>query len=107
MFRAQPVKSREDQELCNKANRLLIESGEMERLKTWVSQQLKQCGWTGELTENCKTMIKKRGVDNVTVDDIFNDLIGDANEHVPSEIQRELATKIKTFLLKNLAPNSD
>ncbi|XP_027100334.2 transcription and mRNA export factor ENY2 isoform X1 [Coffea eugenioides] len=50
----------------------LIESGEKERLKELLRERLVECGWKDEMKALCRAFARKRGRNNVTVDDLVH-----------------------------------
>ncbi|KAJ6949265.1 hypothetical protein NC651_003308 [Populus alba x Populus x berolinensis] len=50
----------------------LIESGEKERLTELLRERLIECGWKDEMKALCRAFIKKKGRNNVTVDDLVH-----------------------------------
>ncbi|CAN1273460.1 Transcription and mRNA export factor ENY2 [Linum perenne] len=50
----------------------LVESGEKERLMELLRERLIECGWKDEMKALCRAFIKKKGRDNVTVDDLVH-----------------------------------
>ncbi|XP_073283038.1 uncharacterized protein [Primulina huaijiensis] len=53
-------------------NMKLIESGEKERLKDLLRERLVECGWKDEMKALCREFARKKGRNNVTVDDLIN-----------------------------------
>ncbi|TSQ69472.1 Syntabulin [Bagarius yarrelli] len=51
-------------------NQKLIEMGERERLKELLRAKLIECGWRDQLKAHCKEVIKEKGIENVTVEDL-------------------------------------
>lgn len=78
----------------------LILSGERERLRENLQLKLIECGWLKEVRENCKELIKKRGVNNITVEEMVEDLAPKYQALVPNQIKKELLESIKLFLSK-------
>ncbi|GMP30088.1 hypothetical protein CsSME_00004914 [Camellia sinensis var. sinensis] len=50
----------------------LIESGEKERLMELLRERLIDCGWKDEMKALCRAFVKKKGRNNVTVDDLVH-----------------------------------
>ncbi|XP_057486115.1 transcription and mRNA export factor ENY2-like isoform X2 [Actinidia eriantha] len=50
----------------------LIESGEKERLKELLRERLIECGWRDEMKDLCRAFTRKKGRNNVTVDDLVH-----------------------------------
>lgn len=59
-----------DLKMKTAVNQKLIETGERERLKEVLRTRLIECGWRDQLKAYCKEIVNKKGVDNVTVDDL-------------------------------------
>lgn len=76
----------------------LVESGEKERLKELLRTRLIECGWQDQLKFHCKDIIKKKGVENVTMDDLVLELTPVGRASVPDPVKRELLQRIRTFL---------
>ncbi|KAA8548234.1 hypothetical protein F0562_004505 [Nyssa sinensis] len=68
--------AREDQEkeptFQEIINIKMIESGEKERLMELLRERLTECGWKDEMKALCRAFIKKKGRNNVTVDDLVH-----------------------------------
>lgn len=47
-------------------NARLVQSGEKERLRALLRERLVECGWRDELKARCRTIIKTKGINNVT-----------------------------------------
>ncbi|OWM89762.1 hypothetical protein CDL15_Pgr024510 [Punica granatum] len=65
---------RQDQHLSLQEiiNIKLVESGEKERLKELLRERLIECGWRDEMKELCRSFVRKKGKNNVTVEDLIN-----------------------------------
>eukprot|EP00911_Craspedida_sp_UC1_P000693 UC1_evm1s529 len=51
-------------------NQQLVESGEKERLKELLRQKLVECGWRDKLKAHCKEVVKQRGLEQITVEEL-------------------------------------
>lgn len=60
--------------------------------------RLIECGWRDELKAHCKDIVKKKGLENVTVDDLVADITPKGRALVPDDVKRELLARIRTFL---------
>jgi len=49
---------------------LLVETGERDRLKEMLRAKLVESGWRDNLKEHCKEVIKSKGKEKVTVDEL-------------------------------------
>ncbi|TXG54871.1 hypothetical protein EZV62_020127 [Acer yangbiense] len=104
----------------------LIESGEKERLMELLRERLVECGWKDEMKALSRTrrelelvadelsqllnticflwmytawaFIKKKGRNNVTVDDLIHVITPKGRASIPGSIKAELLQRIRTFL---------
>lgn len=84
-------------------NQKLTETGEKERLKEMLRERLVECGWKDDLKQHAKDMVKDRGVDNVTVDDLISELTPYARRTVPDDVKKELLESIRSFLTEEMS----
>ncbi|XP_059669971.1 transcription and mRNA export factor ENY2 [Cornus florida] len=77
----------------------LIESGEKERLMELLRERLIECGWKDDMRALCRAFIKKKGSNNVTVDDLVHVITPKGRASVPDSIKAELLQRIRTFLV--------
>jgi len=81
--------------------RSLTESGEKDRLKEYIRNRLIESGWYEDLKEQCKDIIRKKGVDHITVDELVSEITPYGRASVPSEIKAETLAKIKKLMQPN------
>eukprot|EP01137_Pigoraptor_chileana_P021712 Opistho-2@85752 len=79
-------------------NQKLAESGERERLKELLHQRLTESGWRDELKAYCKEVVKSKGLERVTVEDLIAEVTPRARATVPDEIKAELLARIKEYV---------
>ncbi|XP_039047454.1 transcription and mRNA export factor ENY2-like isoform X1 [Hibiscus syriacus] len=105
----------------------LIESGEKERLMELLRERLIDCGWKDEMKAICRlcpnvadmlmlhfldadgklvvfsimimAYIKKKGRNNVTVDDLVHLITPKGRASVPDNVKADLLQRIRTFLM--------
>ncbi|XAR52004.1 hypothetical protein NMG60_11006829 [Bertholletia excelsa] len=77
----------------------LIESGEKERLMELLRERLIECGWKDEMKALCRAFIKRKGRNNVTVDDLVHVITPKGRASVPDSVKAELLQRIRTFLV--------
>ncbi|KAK9108478.1 hypothetical protein Syun_024489 [Stephania yunnanensis] len=77
----------------------LIESGEKERLKELLRERLIECGWTDEMKALCRAFTRKKGRNNVTVDDLVHVITPKGRASVPDSVKAELLQRIRSFLV--------
>ena len=98
-YSAGDKKSR-DEQMRNSINQQLVETGEREKLKELLRVRLSECGWRDQLKQHCKDIIKQRGLEHVTVDDLVKEITPQARQLVPDSVKKELLHRIRTFLAK-------
>ncbi|KAB2084779.1 hypothetical protein ERO13_A05G338800v2 [Gossypium hirsutum] len=76
----------------------LIESGEKERLMEMLRERLIECGWKDEMKALCRAYVKKKGRNNVTVDDLVHLITPKGRASVPDSVKAELLQRIRSFL---------
>ncbi|KAL3511434.1 hypothetical protein ACH5RR_030835 [Cinchona calisaya] len=76
----------------------LIESGEKERLKELLRERLVECGWKDEMKALCRAFARKRGRNNVTVDDLVHVITPKGRASIPDSVKAELLQRIRSFL---------
>ncbi|KAM7277673.1 hypothetical protein ACFE04_004807 [Oxalis oulophora] len=76
----------------------LIESGEKERLMELLRERLIECGWKDEMKALCRAFVKKKGRNNVTVDDLVHLITPKGRGSVPDAVKAELLQRIRSFL---------
>ncbi|XP_021727984.1 transcription and mRNA export factor SUS1 [Chenopodium quinoa] len=84
--------------LSEKINIKLIESGEKERLMDLLRERLIECGWKDEMKAICRAFIKKKGRNNVTVDDLVHLITPKGRASIPDPVKAELLQRIWAFL---------
>ena len=57
-----------------------------------------ECGWRDQVRELCRKVIKERGVNQVSVDDILEEVTPKGRALVPDTVKKELLLKLKTHL---------
>ncbi|CAK9313182.1 unnamed protein product [Citrullus colocynthis] len=77
---------------------LLIESGEKERLKELLRERLIECGWKDEMKALCRAYVRKKGRNNVSVDDLVQVITPKGRASVPDSVKAELLQRIRSFL---------
>lgn len=77
----------------------MIESGEKEKLMELLRERLIECGWRDEMKALCRTYARKKGRNNVTVDDLIHVITPKGRASVPDSVKAELLQRIRTFLM--------
>ncbi|CAH1780514.1 unnamed protein product [Owenia fusiformis] len=79
-------------------NQKLVETGERERLKELLRTRLIECGWRDQLKAHCKEVVRQKGLEHVTVDDLVSEITPKGRALVPDTVKKELLQRIRTFL---------
>ncbi|XP_060063108.1 transcription and mRNA export factor ENY2 [Ylistrum balloti] len=79
-------------------NQKLVETGERERLKELLRTRLIECGWRDQLKAHCKEVVKEKGLEHITVDDLVQEITPKGRALVPDDVKKELLQRIRTFL---------
>jgi enhancer of yellow 2 transcription factor len=87
-----------DAQLRATINQKLIETGERERLKELLRTRLIECGWRDELKQYCKDIVRQKGLENITVDDLVAEITPKGRALVPDQVKKELLQRIRTFI---------
>ncbi|XP_041454624.1 transcription and mRNA export factor ENY2-like [Lytechinus pictus] len=87
-----------DAQMRASINQKLVETGEKERLKELLRNKLIESGWRDELKAHCKEVVRRKGLEHVTVDDLVAEITPKGRELVPDEVKRELLHRIRAFL---------
>ncbi|KAG0495656.1 hypothetical protein HPP92_000347 [Vanilla planifolia] len=91
----EPAKETTLQEIINIK---LIESGEKEKLMELLRERLIECGWRDEMKALCRAYTRKKGRNNVTVDDLIHVITPKGRATVPDSVKAELLQRIRAFL---------
>nr|CAH8865532.1 unnamed protein product [Trichobilharzia regenti] len=81
-------------------NEKLESSGEKEKLKDLLRTRLGESGWKETLKSHCRDVIRDRGLENVTVDDLVAEITPIGRRMVPDAVKEELLEEIRSFLSK-------
>ncbi|CAO1940730.1 unnamed protein product [Urochloa humidicola] len=77
----------------------LVESGEKEKLMELLRERLVECGWRDEMKALCRAYARKKGRNNVTVDDLIHVITPKGRASVPDSVKAELLQRIRSFLM--------
>ena len=90
--------TREQLSLQEGINAKLVQSGERERLKQLLRERLVECGWRDELKEQCKRIVKERGFENISTDELADEITPVGRATVPDAVKAEIMHSIRKFL---------
>ncbi|KAF7655000.1 hypothetical protein LDENG_00062170 [Lucifuga dentata] len=90
-----------DSQMRAAINQKLIEMGERERLKELLRAKLVECGWKDQLKAHCKDVIREKGLEHVTVEDLVTEVTPKGRALVPDSVKKELLQRIRAFLAQH------
>ncbi|KAE9035704.1 hypothetical protein PR003_g8608 [Phytophthora rubi] len=94
------ARQRQDEHVKARIGERLVQSGEKERLKELLRLKLVECGWRDEMKLHCKEVIRNKGIDQVTVEDLIEEITPKGRASVPEDVKSDLLEKIKAFIEK-------
>lgn len=89
---------RKDEAVKQSIMQKLIETGEKDRLKEMLRHKLVECGWRDELKEYCKEVIRSKGLEKITVDELVAEITPRGRATVPEDVKADLLQSIRKFL---------
>ena len=92
---------RKDEQVRATIHQKLVDTGEKERLKALLRAKLEECGRSDELKAYCKEVIKNKGLEKITVEDLVQEITPRGRATVPSAIKAELLQRISKLLQAN------
>ncbi|KAK0426294.1 hypothetical protein QR680_009627 [Steinernema hermaphroditum] len=72
-----------------------------------LTLRLSECGWTSLVEEKCRDFIRKKGIENVTLEQVVGEVKQDARKAVPEEVKREIMDAIRAFVSKQVMQKND
>ena len=63
-----------------------------------LAQKLEECGWRDQVKVACREVVKERGLDQVSVEELVQEVAPQGSRLVPEEVKKELLREIKRFL---------
>ena len=89
---------RRDEQIRDTIMAKLVETGEKDRLKDLIRSRLISCGWRDELKEYCKDVIRRKGLEKVTVEELVAEITPKGRSTIPEDVKAELLQRIRKFL---------
>ncbi|CAF0924569.1 unnamed protein product [Didymodactylos carnosus] len=82
-------------------NTKLMESGEREQMKQLLRQRLIEYGWRDQMKSYCKEIVKQKGLENITVDELVQEITPKGRALVPDTIKKEMLARLRQYLSKH------
>ncbi|CAH0513367.1 unnamed protein product [Peronospora belbahrii] len=83
-----------DAEIKMRISERFVQSGVKDQVKELLRVKLVDCGWRDEMKLHCKEVIRKKGIDHVTVEDLVEEITLKARALVPGDVKNEILQKI-------------
>ena len=87
-----------DQQLRSSIHTKLVESGEYDRLKEMLKQKLVDSGWREDLKQYTMNLIRTKGDEQLSVEQLTQEITPQGRATVPDEVKAELLTRIRRFV---------
>lgn len=89
--------------------RQFIETGERERLQEILRSKLQSSGWQDRIKDKCQKVVNesKGNIENLTVDEVAEEVTPFARNSVPEEIKAEMLEEIRSFIYRSLPETTD
>lgn len=94
-----------DNQAEDELNNTLVESGERDRLRKHLGRQLDDSGWREQLKVQIREIVQERGPENITMEELVQEMAPKATGMVPDRMKRDLMKDITRFLEKNARPS--
>merc|ERR550517_1718158 len=66
----------------------LVESGKKEELKIMLAEKLEECGWKDQVKMACRDVVKEKGLDRITVEDLVQEVAPQGSQLVPDDVKK-------------------
>ena len=78
--------------------RKLAESGERERLRAMLMKRMDETDWRQEVVKKVQKQQERRGIENIQLEEIVQDIAPKASSLVSDEVKYDLKRQIQKFL---------
>ena len=86
---------RQQQQIESAIRHKLESTGEIDRIHHSLHANLTDCGWRNILQESAKEMIRRKGLQPITLDSLVAELVQVGRATVPSEVKVKLVEHLK------------
>ncbi|XP_057541440.1 transcription and mRNA export factor ENY2-like [Amaranthus tricolor] len=76
----------------------LSKGGEKEKWMNLFKERLIECGWKDDIKGICREFVKKKGRNNVSVDDLIHLITSKGRASIPNNAKAELLQRIQAFI---------
>ena len=79
----------------------LESTGEMDRIHHHLHADLIECGWRDAMKDRAKELIRRKGLEAVTMDELVSELIPMGRATVPPEVKANVVARVQGFTLES------
>eukprot|EP00088_Acartia_fossae_P010841 TRINITY_DN15432_c0_g1_i1.p1 TRINITY_DN15432_c0_g1~~TRINITY_DN15432_c0_g1_i1.p1 ORF type:complete len:106 (-),score=30.69 TRINITY_DN15432_c0_g1_i1:98-415(-) len=92
------TRERELDEAEEQLSQMLSEAGHKDELKSMLLTKLESCGWKDQVRLVIKDIVKEKGIDKISVEDLVQETAPHASQLVPDQVRMEMLDEVKRFL---------
>ncbi|XP_023335621.1 transcription and mRNA export factor ENY2-1 [Eurytemora carolleeae] len=79
-------------------NQILSESGKKEELREKLVKKLEEIGWKDQVKLVCRDVVKEKGLDKISVEDLVQEMGPKGSQLVPDSVRMELLKEVRDYL---------
>ncbi|CAD8137661.1 unnamed protein product [Paramecium octaurelia] len=79
----------------------LRETGEDSRLEEYLRQKLIECRWRDDLKDYCKEVIRQKGLEKITIEELTDMLYIRGQATIPNKVKEDLLSRLRQFFDEN------
>lgn len=98
MAESQDDRQKRDVQIRDTIMAKLVETGEKDKLKNMLRDGLTRTQWRDGFKEDCKDVIRQKGIDQVTVEELIADITPHGRSTIPEDVKAELLKRIRLVL---------
>eukprot|EP00584_Thalassiosira_punctigera_P002151 CAMPEP_0172533196 /NCGR_PEP_ID=MMETSP1067-20121228/5988_1 /TAXON_ID=265564 ORGANISM="Thalassiosira punctigera, Strain Tpunct2005C2" /NCGR_SAMPLE_ID=MMETSP1067 /ASSEMBLY_ACC=CAM_ASM_000444 /LENGTH=121 /DNA_ID=CAMNT_0013317811 /DNA_START=18 /DNA_END=383 /DNA_ORIENTATION=- len=89
---------RRSQQLESRLRRRLEAAGETERIRRRLHADLAECGWRDAMVERAKEVVRRRGLVNLTLEELASEIYDVGRATVPVEVKGRTVRDLRAAL---------
>ncbi|CAG8582269.1 9165_t:CDS:2 [Dentiscutata heterogama] len=87
-----------DQKIETALRNSILETNAKNRLKNLLFKRLSDSGWKNRLKKRCTEIIRTKGVNNIKLDQLEDEVLAYGREIIPEDVKIELLQQISDLL---------
>mmetsp|Transcript_14219 Transcript_14219/g.17035 ORF Transcript_14219/g.17035 Transcript_14219/m.17035 type:complete len:108 (-) Transcript_14219:99-422(-) len=76
----------------------LVQEGEKEKILDLLRKRLIESGWRDQLKKHCSEIIRNKGQDKITIDDLAKEIMPMGKAKIPQKVKEEMLERLQKFL---------